>query len=203
MRRWTMGLAVAIGLMTTARTAKGAPDEWLTMHVLAINQAGVPDTILEPAEQEATRIFSAIAVRLRWTTARPASDGSAVATGHHLTINIVPDSLMKRVRRGTNADAMGSAPRSRERRPLIAHAFDTRIEDFGRRHKTDVAKILGQVIAHEMGHLLLPHDSHALRGVMRGSLDRAQLEGTANGPLTFTRDQAKSIRNTGRVTMPN
>ena len=86
--------------------------------------------------------------------------------------------------------------RHRDHTPVVtvAYAFYHRIEAFGQQHEADVAKILGHVVAHEMGHLLLPHDSHTLRGVMRGRLSRAQWGGTANG-LAFTRDQAELMRN--------
>jgi hypothetical protein len=201
MQGWTMGLAV-IGLMATAATAKGEADERLTLRVLAVNQADVPDHILKAAELEGTRMFSAMGIRLLWIDTIPASDGSTVATGHHLTVNILSDSLMKRARRATATDAMGEAPRSHDRRPTVAYAFYRRIEDFARQHETDVAKILADVIAHEMGHLLLPHDSHTLRGVMRARLDRAQWEGTANG-LAFSRDQAELIRTTARAKLTN
>ncbi len=85
---------------------------------------------------------------------------------------------------------------------FLSTVYPYRIEVFGRQHGTDVAKILGHVIAHEMGHLFLPHDSHTLRGVMRGRLDHAQWEGTANG-LAFTRDQAELIRSTVRAMLTN
>ena len=55
----------------------------------------------------------------------------------------------------------------------------------------DTACILGHVVAHEIGHLLLPRGPHSPSGIMRAWLDR-QL--AALGGLFFTADQAQDIR---------
>ena len=55
------------------------------------------------------------------------------------------------------------------------------------------ALLLGLAIAHEVGHLLLPHNSHSHRGIMRARWDRRDLEFAA-ADLVFTAQQAKSIR---------
>jgi hypothetical protein len=54
--------------------------------------------------------------------------------------------------------------------------------------------MLGHVIAHELGHLLLPHGGHSVGGVMRAEWDPAQVMSAARGILTFTPDQAGMIR---------
>jgi hypothetical protein len=54
--------------------------------------------------------------------------------------------------------------------------------------------MLGHVMAHELGHLLLPHGAHSVVGVMRPAWDRAQAKGALEGTMTFTPDQAELIR---------
>ena len=58
----------------------------------------------------------------------------------------------------------------------------------------DASQLLGHVMAHELGHLLLPHGAHSVAGVMRPEWDRAQVQAAAEGLLTFTPDQADLIR---------
>jgi hypothetical protein len=53
---------------------------------------------------------------------------------------------------------------------------------------------LGYIMAHELGHILLGPNAHALVGIMRGTLLRDDWEKAAQGTLSFTRSQAKQIR---------
>ena len=57
----------------------------------------------------------------------------------------------------------------------------------------DAGLILGHVIAHEIGHLLLPYNSHARTGLMRGGWDTQQAMRAATGALTFTPKEAALI----------
>jgi hypothetical protein len=57
---------------------------------------------------------------------------------------------------------------------------------------TDV--VLGAAIAHEIGHLLLPHDSHSKSGIMRAEWNQSDFRNAKSGGLLFTADQAAQIR---------
>jgi hypothetical protein len=196
MRRWTMALMVTIGpALSGVATAESY--ETLTIRVLAVNHAGVSDDILERAEHEATRIFSLIRIGLLWTNTTPASDG--LTRPQDVTINIVAGSLMKGAQPKT--DALGVTLRATNGKiGTRAYAFYRRIEDLGHQHRTDVARILGRVIAHEMGHMPLPYDSHTPSGLMRGGWDSTQMEGPLPGRLAFTPDQARRIRTQSQAT---
>jgi hypothetical protein len=54
--------------------------------------------------------------------------------------------------------------------------------------------MLGHVMAHEMGHLLLAREAHALFGLMRGRWHESQVAMVSAGMLTFTNDEAAAIR---------
>lgn len=56
------------------------------------------------------------------------------------------------------------------------------------------ARVLGHVMAHEIGHLLLPTRAHSRDGLMRASWDRRDVERLKTGGLLFTRDQGDLIR---------
>lgn len=53
--------------------------------------------------------------------------------------------------------------------------------------------VMGLVMAHELGHLLLPHDSQSRSGLMRANWRVEDLR-VDRGPLEFTRTQAEVIR---------
>jgi len=54
--------------------------------------------------------------------------------------------------------------------------------------------ILGCVIAHEIGHLLLGSNSHSVSGIMQGRWERLQIRQAVTGTLLFTPEQAKLIQ---------
>ena len=58
----------------------------------------------------------------------------------------------------------------------------------------NVSNMLGHVIAHELGHLLLGSNSHATSGIMRSRWQAAELQSLAHGALFFTPDQVKLMQ---------
>jgi hypothetical protein len=53
--------------------------------------------------------------------------------------------------------------------------------------------ILGYVMAHELGHLVLGENSHG-QGIMTGTFDRRAFELAEKGKLVFTPQQAEQMR---------
>jgi hypothetical protein len=58
----------------------------------------------------------------------------------------------------------------------------------------DIPTILGCVIAHELGHLLLGPKGHSDTGIMRSPWKRNQIQQLMTGTLLFTTGQSKLIR---------
>jgi hypothetical protein len=54
--------------------------------------------------------------------------------------------------------------------------------------------ILGFVIAHELGHLLLGTNSHATVGIMRANWKKSELSAAGKGLLGFSETQAETMR---------
>jgi hypothetical protein len=65
-----------------------------------------------------------------------------------------------------------------------------RVKKFARRYRVNRGVMLGYVIAHELGHLLLPPNSHSVAGVMRGMID---LQLASARHLRFTPEQGALI----------
>jgi hypothetical protein len=57
-----------------------------------------------------------------------------------------------------------------------------------------LADILGTVIAHELGHLLLGSNSHSGVGIMKAHLQGEDLHRVSRGGLWFTNEQAERMR---------
>ena len=65
-----------------------------------------------------------------------------------------------------------------------------RVGKFSKRYGLKREVLLGYAIAHEVGHLLLPPNSHSPSGVMRANID---LQRAAAKKLRFTRQQGELI----------
>jgi hypothetical protein len=161
MRAWTLAVLVAIGLTGTARTTMAEPDD-LTILVRVMNHTEIPQAVLALALAEATRIYNDIGGRLVWTESSTAE--------YRFTVRIISKPLSGD--RVSDLHALGAAPGTKETRGRLAYAYFGPIERLARGAGTDVAIILGHVIAHELGHLLLPSDSHSMVGVMATGWDR-------------------------------
>jgi hypothetical protein len=77
----------------------------------------------------------------------------------------------------------------------VAYAFFDRVAEFASSHKLLAATVLGHVIAHEVGHLLL-REGHTERGLMRAEWFKRDLELAQTGLLGFTPEQSARIRAT-------
>lgn len=182
-------VVVAMGLMA-AGPAGGAPATLDTEHepamkILVMNHVGVPprDVVIR-AQAETARIYAAVGVRLDWIDPLPAFP--------RLTMKIISDSNLGG-QKGA-ADALGAAPAADEGTGRVAYAFYARIEATAQRHGTDVAKVLGLVMAHELGHLLLARGAHSSTGIMSGRWGKFEMELLGAGLLSFTKEQAELIR---------
>ena len=72
-----------------------------------------------------------------------------------------------------------------------ANVIYERIRQIARRRHVASGLLLGYVIAHELGHLLLPAHSHSSSGLMRPDLD---MERAATKKLRLTADQIALIQ---------
>jgi hypothetical protein len=72
--------------------------------------------------------------------------------------------------------------------------FVDHVLEFASQQQQDAPKILALVIAHEVGHVLLPTPAHADTGIMQVPWDRQALELADDGALLFTARQGAAMR---------
>ena len=173
MKWWT---AVAV-LVTIAKIAAAEPLHPLTISLQMTNEARVPAHVLEESQNEVMQIFARAGLTVRWAD-----------TGPRLTVQIVPH-VLGYARAGS--PVMGVA--LRRANSAKAQIFFKQVQDFARLNRIDTASVLAYVIAHEIGHLLLPGTAHSPTGLMQAQWDRALVHNAATGSLTFTDAQAARI----------
>jgi hypothetical protein len=172
--------AIVVTLIAPGR-ALGAPLEMPIVVLHVTPHVDVPADRLANAQKIATRTYAKIGVRLVWTggLARAAAADGAL----HVDVLLLgeDDANAKNPKR----TAFGQAGREIRR----AYIFYSRITDHARRTKGDSTLVLAFVLAHEVGHVLLPEHSHASSGLMRGNW-----EGRIDCVPDLDPDQAATIR---------
>jgi hypothetical protein len=171
--------SMVIALMiAVARVADAAePEQLPAIHLQMNNDAGVPASLLEKSQDEVVRIFADAGLEVKWT-----------ATGPRFTVQIVT-SVLGYAR--ASSPVMGVA--LRKPGGATAQIFFKQVRDFARSNHVEVSRLLAYVIAHEIGHLLLPRMPHSPTGLMQADWDTALVRDAARGSLTFTDAQTKRI----------
>jgi hypothetical protein len=182
-RTWIAGLVLCAGV-AAERTAAAQMPHSPVVYVHIMNRAGVPAETLGRAQDDAAHVFHLSGIALVWVDAE-----SCLASC--LTVRIVKDPVSIKSR---NPHTLGVAPSTKEARGINVFIFYPRIRAYSADLGMQASQLLGHVMAHEMGHLLLPHGAHSVAGLMRPEWDRAQVRNAATGLLTFTSDQASLIR---------
>ena len=210
-QKWRVALALILaGYAATAARAAGNPaQEELAFTVYVHNYARVDAKTLANAEQVAAGIFRKTGVEARWVDAQEVSNGYPAGLTEsesnalsNLRVYILPQEMARRL--GMPDNVMGLAPgRSPDR--LLVYVFYQWLNEVAQKqvreqargnipwHAT-VAQILGAMMAHELGHILLNLPSHSESGIMKGDWDLKAMCDSAFGVLLFTRQQAEVIR---------
>ena len=154
--------------------------------------ANVPSAWLANAKAVATAILENGGVRVSWADCSPSSerrDGlCGIPTGPlDIQLRILSEEMTRRTRRSRYS--MGSAMVSGQF-PVIASAFYHRAVELEAGKPGARAEILGGILAHEIGHLLLAENSHSETGVLRAEWGDEDLRLLACGRLSFTPEQA-------------
>jgi hypothetical protein len=159
------------------------------LRVVLVNEDVVPDAVVARARAEVTRIYSQIGVDIVWVV--DPDEGSRVRVVK-LT-NWEPDD------RSRTATALGvTVAGERSRR---AYVIWPRVQNVAWRSAVGLDAMLAVAIAHEIGHILLPHNAHGKRGLMRESWDANDLRLAAAGLLGFSRESAVKIARAMRSEM--
>ncbi len=155
----------------------------LTLTILITNDARLPDWLLTRAEREVERIFLKAGIDIRWarqTFGTPPLRVAILSQAVHYEDVVVPDTMAFTLRQPP--DIGGNA-----------YVFFNRVERRARMAQLNVGLLLGAVIAHEIGHMLIP-GPHARAGLMRASWTDTDMRLIAAGALDFSRPEADLVQ---------
>jgi hypothetical protein len=193
-----VAVAVCYGSCTSAYGDREESQPTLVFRV--VNDGQVSQEVVETAKAHVEHIYGHSGIQVEWSDAdeaNPASNGNGKLD---LTIVFVPESVAQTM--GRTKEATGFAASNDGQGLRRAYIFVERVaqqavvvhRNSTLEEKTAKGLILGEVIAHEAGHLMLPYNSHSPRGIMQARLNLDSVEQGRRGILLFTPDQTKVIR---------
>ena len=166
-RNLMTGLAATVTLFTAGQ-ASATENEPMALVLHVDNYARVPPSYLERAEKVTTAIYAAAGISVTWvngeTDLRMPSDGA-----RHLRVLLLGEEMTNRKARVGHVpdNVLGQAAAGATR----AYIFTFRVRDVAIRNHRMFDAALGRVIAHEIGHLLLPPNSHSSGSIMSETMD--------------------------------
>ncbi len=174
---WILILTFAVGGYAEVAAQKNPQ-----ITVVVYNDAAISARVIKSAQQTAGTIYRDAGVAIIW------KDHSDPATGAtELFVRIVRRSLTLR------GEDFGIAFVGGDGRGVQADVFSSGIEQLTNNTSASAAQIMGHVMAHELGHLLLGMNSHSSLGIMQAHWSDQQLRLMSKGILKFDKRQAEAI----------
>jgi hypothetical protein len=185
--RWAFAtVAMLVGASGAVAAGQDAELE-LRITVRVYDKAGVQGAALTYAEARAARVFAMIGVNVDWVDGNEANRLNLVAPYTILIMAEAPPTL-KAAMKKLGTDVMGQGAPSVAR----AYIYYDRVLQLRVVPPRDVTTTLGDVIAHELGHLMLP-PGHSNLGIMRPSINMR-----SRSLETFTEAEAANVRGSVR-----
>lgn len=192
------GGALLVGLSLASAqspsTIDARPSPKLTVQVYSY--AAFSRAELVHAERVCAGIFEASGIEFEWRDCPTSSSKDPADAPCRQFLG--PDEIVMRLlarrphaRGKTSADAFGYASGRN-----YASVFSNRIRDLAEgadRNAWEIPSILGSVMAHEIGHLLLGADSHTPTGIMRAEWNRRMVQKVLCNRARFSPAQAQAM----------
>jgi hypothetical protein len=180
--RLANGIAISLIMAVVAVAPRCLAVSTLRLTVVIYNHAHVGPETLAATENTVSKIFGLANVRVIWR------DGFAYAAERHGPLNPPPEDPATLV---VKLQPESEAARYGVKSVCGGIGFPSGAIVFVRGFDSTR---LGYVIAHELGHILLGPNAHAIVGIMRATMLPEDWEKAEQGTLGFTHSQNQQIR---------
>jgi hypothetical protein len=176
----------ALALVAHEASAQSPPAVSVALQLR--NVAGVPDAIFQDARERVLQIFGRAQITLESESDRDFTSDPP------LTLVILITDKRPPSRKVFESGVLGLAAESAQGRGRVAWVFYDRALRYARTQSVPVSVVLAFVIAHELGHLLLPAPAHAKAGIMKDSWTLADIGEARTRGLGFQPEQSDAMR---------
>ena len=171
-----------------------AADAPVILTVSVFNDAAASPSVMSQAQNRATLILRRAGITLVWLDCGtphdpPANSGCCdLSFPQHLSVRLVSTSGP------ASADIFGQTFQNAAGEGNYALVYFGSLKSSNTSEVIKTGDLLGFVISHELGHLLLGRDSHSATGLMSAVWQVNELRQASQGILFFTNNQQDRIR---------
>jgi len=190
-------LVTLLCLSGSSSGAKNPPVAGFPLTISIYNEAGVAPADLAEAEHTASWIFRDAGLAVTWLDCRMQEEASPAlescrdaAVPTHLHLRILRRSV------GLIDSAFGISYLTSDGRGCYSDIFLEPIQQLQAHEgfQVPLGNMLGNVAAHEIGHLLLGVNSHSRSGIMRPHWNYDDLANVRKRAMLFTEEESRVIR---------
>jgi hypothetical protein len=170
----------------------------LEVSISVHDYAEVPTPLLAAAEDQAREVFRHAGLETVWLNCSPKLERERLeprscyfSDTTHLTLKISPHAMNAQFRK--RIDVLGTSYPDEKGAGYFAYVFYDRIQELAQRRRLGYA-LLADVMAHEIGHLLLGSTSHSASGIMCAHWSYEELRNVAEGAMSFIPAQSRIMR---------
>lgn len=189
---FVLSAIVICGVMSSAEETFGQSQP---VNVSVFSDVSIPEQVLALAEQSASQIFSSAGVAVVWINC--VHGPSATPDQGCIRTYGLRDLVLRitsHISSATSDAAFGVAWLDADGSGRYADVFWTRAQELRTNSNADLGRILGSVMAHEIGHLLLGANSHSTSGLMQPRWSGGALHRIVMGTLLFSPAQGAQMR---------
>lgn len=162
------------------------------MKVSVCTMGRLSEKVVVGAEAEVAALFHSMDVEVAWEKCEAGPIGEEAEQQHWFTIRLRDGGPV--VMPGpASLNTLGEAFFSDDQAGYVADVYYLQSQALASRKQVEPVALLGCVIAHELGHLLLG-PGHTPNGIMRAAWDNRDLEAIRFGSLKFNRAESARIR---------
>jgi hypothetical protein len=184
-------LVLASGIPKTLSAHEHMQSSVVNLTVSVFNDAGVEPLVWLEAQGRATEIMRRSGISLTWLDCGSGkSDSNCIAISYptHLSVRVVGKvSPVKE-------DIFGQSFQDAAGEGNYVLVYYASIKAFRAATTVPAGELLGCVVAHELGHLLLGTASHSPTGLMSAVWQDPELRQAMRGNLFFTGDEGERMR---------
>ena len=195
-RRFWMVSAATLAFLFAQRVTAGpdTPQDAIRLKVSVFNDAQVPLSVLQSAESRAQAVFGQAGISLTWLDCGTPGHWHTelgcldVAFPNHLSVRLVTGKQI-----GSH-DIFGQSFLNEHGEGNYANVYVTPLSSAKALEVIREGDLLGCIVVHELGHLLLGKNSHSTEGLMRAKWEVWELREAARGNLLFTKSESERMR---------
>src|SRR5262245_56486435 len=198
--RLALSVVVILGLRTASVSGRAGALTFPLPLVLDARAAVVP-AVLDQAQKETFRIFWHEGISVSWVPASASGSGPVdpeeLAAARRTFVGRLI--ILPRLPTGSSTGSkvlMGATPLTARSCSGESYVFVNQIIEFAEARRADRGLVMGTVVAHEIGHLLLRHRGHATDGLMRMPWTLADWQRATMGLLLFSPSEARTMQTT-------